>query len=322
MKRYICLFTCAVSRGVHIEIVNSNTTEDFLYAFRRFVARRSVPRMLVSDNASTFIGANSELKQIFEDSKIHRHFSQRNVDWKFITKRAPWHGGFWERMIGLMKSCLKKVLGRSLVSDTELYTVACEIESCLNDRPLLYVSFEPEENETLTPSHLMLGRRITAHSKLCPIDNLEGDTTFSPGSDTLAKRYSYINKLIYSFWLRWQKEYLVNLREFHRVTGDNREIAKPGSVVIIHDDNVPRLKWKLGIIEHLHKSTDGLVRSATVKTANGVTNRPISKLFPLEIESNVLKPSVVTTKEIPDRIPSTRKAALEAKDKIDELFKN
>ena len=35
-KVYVCLFTWAVSRAVHLEIVTDLTTKNFLLAFRRF----------------------------------------------------------------------------------------------------------------------------------------------------------------------------------------------------------------------------------------------------------------------------------------------
>ena len=53
-KRWIALFTCASTRGVHLEIVNDQSTEEFLMAFARFSGRRGKPLHLYSDNASTF----------------------------------------------------------------------------------------------------------------------------------------------------------------------------------------------------------------------------------------------------------------------------
>jgi hypothetical protein len=48
-------------------------------------------------------------------------------------------------------------------------------------------------------------------------------------------------------------------------------------------------RWKseylpaLAIVTRLISSKDGLVRSAVIKTKHGMTNRPITKLFPLEV---------------------------------------
>ena len=60
-KVYICLFTCATTRAIHLEVVEDLTVEAFLLAFRRFASRKSLPRKLISDNASTFLSANNEL---------------------------------------------------------------------------------------------------------------------------------------------------------------------------------------------------------------------------------------------------------------------
>ena len=55
--------------------------------------------------------------------------------------------------------------------------------------------------------------------------------------------------------------------------------------MLIHDDVSPRLKWKMGVIMEVFKCTDDVVRSVKLRTANGYTNRPISKLYPLEIQA-------------------------------------
>ena len=67
VKVYIALFTCAVSRAVHLEIVENCSEKEFLNAFRRFVARRSLPSMIISDNATTFEAVNRTLRSLFND---------------------------------------------------------------------------------------------------------------------------------------------------------------------------------------------------------------------------------------------------------------
>ena len=135
-KVYICLFTCAVSRAVHLEIVTDLTVECFLQAFRRFSARRSLPRLVLSDNASTFLSAAEELKSLFSSPSLTNALAKTGVEWRFIPKRAPWFGGFWERLIGLTKLVLKKVLGRAFTTLNSLQTLIVEIEGILNNRPL------------------------------------------------------------------------------------------------------------------------------------------------------------------------------------------
>ncbi|XP_063418336.1 uncharacterized protein LOC134700764 [Mytilus trossulus] len=159
-KAYIYLFTCASTRAVHIELVQDLTTYSFLLAFRRFVSRRSLPKIMISDNASTYISAATEIAKIFKSETVHGKLSELGTVWKFIPSRAPWYGGWWERLIGLTKTSLKKTLGRACIDLDMLHTVVTEIECTLNDRPLTYISTDEKDPEPLTPSHLMYGRRL------------------------------------------------------------------------------------------------------------------------------------------------------------------
>ena len=65
-KVWVCLFTCLVTRAVHLEIVMDMSTEEFLLALRRFVGRRGVPEVIISDNASQFKLAKNVLDLIWQ----------------------------------------------------------------------------------------------------------------------------------------------------------------------------------------------------------------------------------------------------------------
>ena len=80
----------------------------------------------------------------------------------YIPARSLHWGGVYERMIGLMKSTLKKVLGRSLVMLAELSTLIKEIQAVLNDRPLTAINPDVHELQPLTPNHLIFGFNITS----------------------------------------------------------------------------------------------------------------------------------------------------------------
>ena len=159
-KAYICLFTCANTRAIHLEIVSDLSEESFLQAFRRFVSRRSLPVTMISDNASTYLSAAGEIEQLVKSTTIQDTLKNRGTTWQFIPKRAPWYGGFWECLIGLTKMTLKKVLGRTFVSLTSLQTIVTEIEGVLNDWPITYMSSDVSDPEPLTLAHLLYGRRI------------------------------------------------------------------------------------------------------------------------------------------------------------------
>ena len=66
VKGYVCLFICLSTRAVHLELVMDLSTNAFLAAFRRFTARRGCPGDLYSDNGSNYVGADRELRQIYD----------------------------------------------------------------------------------------------------------------------------------------------------------------------------------------------------------------------------------------------------------------
>ena len=122
-KAYIYLFTCGLSRAIHLEAVRDLSVDTFMQAFHRFAARK-LPRLLISDNASTYVSAPKELEQLFSSDKLEESLRTRGVQWNFIPKRAPWYGGFWERLIGMTKNVLKKVLGRLFITFEALQMLA------------------------------------------------------------------------------------------------------------------------------------------------------------------------------------------------------
>ena len=279
-KVYICLFTCANTRALHLEVVTDLSVENFMQAFRRFVIRKSLPQLMISDNASTYQSAAKELEKLFNSTILNEQLSRQGTMWQFIPKRAPWYGGFWERLIGLTKTTLKKVLGRTFISLIKLQTIVVEIEAILNDRPLTYTSTDLNDPEPLCPSHLLYGRRIV--SLPYPLDDedpKDPDYLVTPIREMVNRQM----QLIQHFQTRWKQEYLTALREFHKVKGTfTPQTIKVGDVVLIHDDS-PRFRWKMAVIENLIKGKDEYVRAAEVRTSSGRTNRPINRLYPLEI---------------------------------------
>lgn len=88
--------------------------------------------------------------------------------------------------------------------------------------------------------------------------------------------------LIQHFWSRWRQEYLTSLREFHKASGNNEARVRVGDIVLVHDEG-PRINWKLAVVESLLPGKDGHVRSVNIRTEGGRTNRPITKLYPIEV---------------------------------------
>ena len=268
-KVWVALFTCATSRAVHLECVKSMKVEQFLNAFKRFCGRRGVPSLIISDNAKTFTAASKYLVKLSESQVIGDYFSKLAIEWTFILEKSPWWGGFWERMVKLTKDALKKTLGKAKVSFEELQTVLVAVEAVINSRPLTYVGSE-DETEPLTPSHLVCGKRvltIPSGAKVAVVD--------------LRQRFGHLRNLMENSKKRWLKEYLTELRVFHKKKGKYK-VPKVDDLVVIKDDNIKRQNWKVGRILRIIEGRNGIVRGAWVRTGGSELRRPLELLYPLE----------------------------------------
>ena len=287
-KVWICLYTCCVTRAVHLELLPAQT---FLRAFKRFTARRGIPLKMISDNGKTFIAAAQAIDSMLTSTDVQQYFAGLKVKWVFTLEKAPWWGGFYERMIQSMKRCLKKTIGKAKLTYDELFTALTEVEGIINSRPLSYVSSNDLE-EPLTPAHLLTGRRILSLPDTAVSTGSDGDNNFEVSSEELHARIHNLNSTLTDFWNRWRQEYLLQLRERYSSRSNSGVPRAPiqGEIVLVHDENHPRTMWRLGRVKEVITSSDGNVRGASieVKTNNKLytIRRPISHLYPLEAEPN------------------------------------
>ena len=99
---------------------------------------------------------------------------------------SPWLGEFYERLVRSVKTSLKKILGKSLLSYEGLVTVLLKTESVINGRPLAYLS-EDDLGDTLTPNQLMYGQDIKTKSNAVVPESIVQD---------FSKCYKYISKVV------------------------------------------------------------------------------------------------------------------------------
>lgn len=108
------------------------------------------------------------------------------------------------------------------------------------------------------------------------------DTLVQVSREDMGRRWRYRQRLLTSFWNRWRKDYLMDLKSAHKC--ETPSMLKVGDVILIGEDNTPRQNWKMGRIKELFPGRDGLIRSCTVHTSTGsVLRRPVQLIYPLEI---------------------------------------
>ncbi|XP_055924888.1 uncharacterized protein LOC129956901 [Argiope bruennichi] len=279
LKSYIAIFICFSTRATHFEVVFDLTTESFLACLRRFIARRSKPSIIWSDNATNFKGAKNILDSLLKACKsdtVQRFCSKEGIVWNFIPPASPHFGGLWEANIGAMKRILLKVTKSTVLTFEELTTLVTQIEAVLNSRPLCPLSADPADLQPLTPGHFLVGAPLLSIPE--PSDSL---TNIS-----LSSRWSLIQSLRSKFWKRWSQEYLNSLQSRAKWKLPQLNI-KPGQLVLLKDNSKSPMEWNLARIEKTYPGTDGLVRVADIRTPKGIFRRSINRLCPLPFEESV-----------------------------------
>lgn len=270
-KGYICVFVCMATRGVHLEVVSDLSTQGFLAAFRRFVARRGHCAQIWSDNGTNFVGAAKELKALQQN--IAEYLEGKGTVWHFIPPHAPNFGGLWEAAVKSTKYHLKRVIGDSTLTFEEMSTFLSQIEACLNSRPITVVKGEGlDEPLPLTPGHFLVGEPLVT----VPEPNYEV-SYISP-----LNRWQLIQRMLQNFWRRWSAEYLTTLVHRYKWSFQNPE-PDIGDVVLVKESDLPPARWLLGRIVQKHPGSDNVTRVVTLKVRGSLLKRPTSKLIILPV---------------------------------------
>lgn len=272
-KGYICLFVCLATKAIHLELVGDMSTATFLAAFNRFTSRRGLPSDMYSDNGTYFVRAahdiDCDMEKIIKSNcqEAGKIASQTATQWHFIPPAAPHFGGLWEAGIKSTKYHLKRHLGDGHLTYEEMATVLCQIESCLNSRPLCPISNDPNDFEILTPGHFLVGRPLLARPQPSVLE-------IPPNR---LEQWQRIYQTTERFWSQWRNEYLSRLQQRPKWLAEQVNMQK-GELVLIKDDDAPPTQWRLARIIDTHPGADGLTRVVTVRTPTTTLKRPIVKL--------------------------------------------
>ncbi|XP_062714051.1 uncharacterized protein LOC134290853 [Aedes albopictus] len=278
-KAYVAVFVCFCTKAVHLELVPDLSTAKFIQSFRRFVARRGLCTELHSDNGRNFVGAANELKQLVNSKEyrnaVAQECNEHKIRWKFNPPKASNFGGLWEAAIYSAQKHFIRVLGKNTLSFDDMQTLLCQIESCLNSRPLVALTDDPSDYETLTPGHFLIGSAL----KSVP------DADYTEIACNRLSRWHHVQKMYQQLWKRWHLEYLSTLQPRSKWLSPPIEI-KENQLVIIRDENCPPMHWPTARIHQTHPGADGIVRVVTLQTPSGRFLRPVNKLCLLPTSSS------------------------------------
>ena len=280
-KRYGVLFSCLACRAVHVETVNSLTTDSYINALRRFIAVRGSVEFMRSDNGSNMIGAERELKRAYDSmnlGKVKSFLLNQSIECEFIhfnmhVPHASHFSGSWERQIRSIRRVLTVVLKNSdgQLDDESLRTFLCETCAIINSRPLTVESLGDVNSLTpITPNHLLTSKSQS------PPGSFPDEALYS------RKRWVRVQYLSNCFWQRWRSEVLATLQSRQKWLKPNRNISV-GDIVLLKD-NASRNVWPLAKVDKVYLGDDGKVRSCRLLvgtshlTYQGVRTRKASYL--------------------------------------------
>jgi len=256
-KIYVLLITCLQIRAIHLEITTSLETSQCLNALSRFICRRGIPKVIFSDNATTFKAAQPVVHSVYGTS------------WKFIVERSPSKGGAWERLVQSVKVPLRIVLRSQILPILQLQTWLCKVESVVNLRPLTYISDSCDDLRPITPFDFLNP----------PSSSTENQPTFC-SHHNLVQSFFAKDKILESFFTRWKEEYLKE-----RITTGKRvegRTLKVGDIVLI-DDGKKKEFWPLARIISVNKGRDDRIRSCSLNCKGKVIRRGIDRVYFLDL---------------------------------------
>lgn len=274
-KRWVAVFTCMAVRAVHMEVVHSLTTESCRMAITRFRSKFGKPNHIFSDNATCFRGASNEMERM---EKINQDCAESegssSTAWHFIPPGTPHMGGVWERMVRSVKDAMRALDDGRKLTDEILVTTLAKAADMINMRPLTYLPQDSDETEALTPNHFLRGTMVGADQKV------EDEPTDS--AEALRSMYKRSQLLANNMWERWSKEYLPTINQRSKWFDDQQPLKEGDLVFVVDGKN--RKSWRRGVVEAVVKGSDGRVRQADVRTADGkVQRRGVVNLAALEI---------------------------------------
>ena len=194
---------------VHPEVVRDLSSDGFLAALHCFVAHCGCPETLTTDNGTNFIGAQRELKDLYDllnapktRDAVDRYCTTQSIEWSHTPTRSPHFGGLWEAAVKSMKLLLNKVVGRHHLFIDELNSLTVEVESVLNSHPLTPLDSASDDGiDVLTPGHFLVGKAL----KSVPAPDL------SKRNISGLSRWNLWQRLIVDFWERWSNDYITSL---------------------------------------------------------------------------------------------------------------
>ena len=262
-KCWIIVYVCRSTKAVCLLPTASYDTEAFLVRHEEFVARKGLPKSIVSDRGTNLVKSGIIIAERNSPSSWNwEEVIRRNAasNWEFVPVGAQHRNGLAEATVKVLKQSLMHALPPGAVlSFSELNTLCAKISFAVNSRPLgvSNMSHSNQQEDFLsvvTPNQLLLGRTEEAAP---PLDYKEENGKFT-------RRLAYVSAVYDTWWSRWIRQVLPTLVPIRRWRKAKKNLSV-GDVVMVEYPNALKDDYRVGRITQTHPDSSGLVRTVTVE---------------------------------------------------------
>jgi hypothetical protein len=268
-KGWGVVFVCTTTSALHVEFMDTYSTDSFLLALRRFMSVRGTPTRFQSDRGEQLVAAAKQVAT-WDFKEVVQWAGRKGIEWTLVPTGGQHFNGQAERMIGLIKQQLWRTFEGKRLTHEETLTVLAEAVQKINSRPL---TWNPRpEGEPLCVQDLMLGRAKPG----------QAEVKFESGKK-LTKRFENVQRTQQEFWKRWIEEVFPERLKQSKWKQEKRDL-KVGDIVLRKDETAAGQTYKYAKVVKVHVSTDGKVRAADIEyklpgeSVFRMTTRPIHKL--------------------------------------------
>ena len=302
-KTWICVFSCPLTRAIIMRPVTSVSARTFAATLNEVINEHALePELIISDRAQTFRCVyRSTLVQAKKD--LEDQFSP--IKCQFNASRAPWWGGFFERMMGVIKDKVSRCFNNNAWHKLDqLRAATAQVQRIINSRPLTWISAAKEDAcHPVTP--LMY---LSPHSKwnyFGPFDPFSygpNEPRFVSTTPKDAIRdHEYLKKLYKTMWVHFHDAYLAELRKMRQSNVKPNDcllrekqvvLFRPVSTGFAKKTFKSPAKWRMARIVKLHPSPyDGRVRAVDLEFYDGdikkyttLESQSIQNIAPFELD--------------------------------------
>ena len=263
LKVWGIVFCCMASRAIHTDLVNSQSTESFLFAYQRFTALRGHPKKIWSDPGTNFIGAKPVLEEQYrflanlDKATLEERAAKDGTEWswKIHPADSPHRNGAAEAAVRIVKRALQSLGGESGLSWSEFQTTLYTAANLANERPIDARTQSREDSvQFITPNCLLLGRASQG-----------GDVRTFDFSDYPYKRLKEMQAQVNKFWRNWSQLAGPNLFVRNKWHTAKRNVAV-GDIVWMADQNALRGQFRIARVVSVNSDSKGVVRDVNIGT--------------------------------------------------------